>query len=133
MYHRVSFRAVNLFGDFWEKRQDINREVTMPAIRDRFEQTGRFHAFEMIPLSEGGIKPHIFWDSDVAKWMESAAYILEKHTDNALIAQVDAVVDLIEKHQDENGYFNLYFTVVEPDKRFQSALKTRLNRPSRYH
>lgn len=119
MYHRVSFLAVNLFGDFWEKRQDINREVTMPAIRDRFEQTGRFHAFEMIPLSEGGIKPHIFWDSDVAKWMESAAYILEKHTDNTLIAQVDAVVDLIEKHQDENGYFNLYFTVVEPDKRFQ--------------
>jgi DUF1680 family protein len=27
---------------------------------------------------------------------------------------VDAVVDLIEKNQDESGYFNIYFTVCDP-------------------
>ena len=24
-------------------------------------------------------KPHVFWDSDVAKWMEAAAFLLEKN------------------------------------------------------
>ena len=118
MYQRVSFSNIDLFGDFWEKRQDINREVTIYSIRDRFEDTGRFQAFDMIPPEQGGVKPHIFWDSDIAKWIESVAYIIEKHPDSELESKVESVIDKIEAHQGADGYFNLYFTSVEPMNRF---------------
>ena len=120
VYQRVSFTDIDLYGDFWEKRQDINRETTIYSVRDRFEETGRFRAFDMIPPEQGGVKPHYFWDSDVAKWIESVAYIIEKHPDPELEQKVESLIDKIEAHQGEDGYFNIYFTVVEPQNRFKN-------------
>jgi DUF1680 family protein len=62
--------------------------------------------------------PHIFWDSDVAKWLEAASYSLATHPDQALEAQVDEVIRLIVAAQQPDGYLNTYFTVVEPEKRW---------------
>ncbi len=115
---QVRFSNVDITGGFWRERQELNRDVTLGSVREQFENTGRFDAFKFDWKEGEPNQPHIFWDSDVAKWLESAAYILEKHEDNALEAYVDNVVDLIEKNQDENGYFNIYFTVCEPDNRF---------------
>ena len=63
-------------------------------------------------------QPHYFWDSDVAKWMEGAAYILAEHPDAELEKKVDEIVDDIKAHQEPDGYFNIYYTVVEPGQRF---------------
>ena len=63
-------------------------------------------------------KPHYFWDSDVAKWMEGAAYLIAQEYDAELDKKIEMLVDLIEKNQCEDGYFNIYFTVCEPDARF---------------
>lgn len=114
----VSYKNIDITGGFWKDRQDLNKIVTIYAVRDRFKDTGRFDAFKCDWTEGKPKKPHFFWDSDVAKWMESAAYILSKERNEELEKEVDALVDLIEKNQDENGYFNIYFTVVEPDERF---------------
>ena len=37
-------------------------------------------------------KPHIYWDSDVVKWIEGAAYFLLKQKDEKLEAKVDDLV-----------------------------------------
>ena len=63
-------------------------------------------------------KVHIFWDSDVAKWMEGAAYILAKHPDALLEQKVESLIDRIEKYQGDDGYFNIYYTMREPQGRF---------------
>lgn len=115
----VPFQNTDISSGFWKDRQDINRTVTVYSIYNRFSDTGRFEAFKFIPLSEGGVRPHFFWDSDVAKWIESCAYILEKNPDPVLEEIIDNTVDLIEKNQCEDGYFNIYFTVVEPENRFR--------------
>lgn len=60
----------------------------------------------------------VFQDSDVAKWLEAAAYSLLKKPDPALEARCDSVIDLIERAQCEDGYLNTYFTVKEPEKRW---------------
>ena len=60
----------------------------------------------------------VFQDSDVAKWLEAAAYSLLKHPDPALEARCDAVIDLIGRAQREDGYLNTYFTAKEPEKRW---------------
>lgn len=116
--NKLSVSQVNITGGFWAERQELNRQVTLDSVREQFENTGRFAAFRFDWQEGMPDRPHIFWDSDVAKWLESAAYVLNKTEDKKLEAYVDNVVDLIEKNQDQNGYFNIYFTVCEPENRF---------------
>ena len=117
---KVSLDQIDITGGFWAQRQKLNRDVTVWAVKDRYEETGRFGAFDF-DYTEGGMKPrpHYFWDSDVAKWMESAAFLLAKQPDDALKAEMESLIDRIEAHQDKNGYFNIYHTVIEPDNRFK--------------
>ncbi len=117
----VAFDKVKL-GGYWKKRFEITKATTLPTVYERFSETGRFDAFKFEWKENEPNRPHIFWDSDVAKWIEAAAYIIAKSPDKKLEAIVDSVVDLIEKNQDENGYFNVYFTVCEPENRFTNRM-----------
>lgn len=117
-YEAVPFSAVELNSGFWQYRQKLNREITVPAVRNRFMDTGRFDAFRLNWREGMKNKPHIYWDSDVAKWMEAVAYLLAKQPEPEQQALVEELIDRIEKGQGEDGYFNIYFTNIEPDKRF---------------
>lgn len=114
---KVSFSDITA-GGFWQNRMNVNREFTLPNIYDRFKETGRFDAFKCEWREGDPLKPHFFWDSDVAKWIEAAAYSLSLTPDKKLEKTIDDLIDLIEKNQTDDGYFNIYFTVVEPGKRF---------------
>ncbi|MBQ3489677.1 MAG: glycoside hydrolase family 127 protein [Clostridia bacterium] len=114
----LSYRHVTLKSGFLYEKQMLNESVTMKVVYDRFYDTGRVSAFRC-DWKEGEPKrPHIFWDSDVAKWMEAAAYILQKRSDADLEEKVEAIIDEIEKNQWEDGYFNSYFITCEPENRF---------------
>ena len=60
----------------------------------------------------------VFQDSDVAKWLEAAAYSLVNHPDKELEARVDEIISLIGCAQQEDGYLNTYFTVKAPEKKW---------------
>ncbi len=109
---------VRLTGGYLFDKQELNRKITVGAVYDRFAETGRIGAFKFDWKEGDEKKPHVFWDSDVAKWLEGAAYILAEHPDAALEAKVDEIVGDIREHQAADGYFNIYFTVVEPNGRF---------------
>ena len=112
------FNEVTIKGGFLHKLQELNRKVTIHAVYDRFADTGRFSALDCAWKEGDEIKPHIFWDSDVAKWIESAAYILAKSPDAALEEKVERAIDAMEAHQWEDGYLNSDYTAVEPENRF---------------
>ena len=109
-------------------KQELNRNTTINAVYDRFYDTGRIGAFDFNydPNDENSIKPHFFWDSDVAKWIEGAANITFNAPSPELEAKVDSIVEKIKEHQEENGYFNIYFNVVEPENRFKDRRKHEL-------
>ena len=109
---------VQLKNGFFFDKQALNHKVTIHAVYDRFAETGRIGAFKFGYPDNDSIKPHFFWDSDVAKWIEGAAYILKHTPDPALEAKIDALVDDIAQNQGEDGYFNIFFTVVQPQNRF---------------
>lgn len=113
----VPFNKIKL-GGFWQERFLINQRSTIPSVYERFSETGRFKAFECSWKEGDPLKPHFFWDSDVAKWLEGAAYTIAVSPDAELEKKIDEIVDLIEKNQGEDGYFNTYYTVVEPENRF---------------
>jgi len=120
MIRTVDFAKTEITGGFWKKKQELVRRTTVKAVYDRFKDTGRFDAFKFDWKEGMPNKPHIFWDSDVAKWIEGVAYLTETKREPKLEGIVDGVVDLIEKNQDENGYFNIFFTVIAPERRFQT-------------
>jgi len=121
-YQSVSFDNVIIDNGFWQQKQKLNSEVTIYSIWKRFAETGRFEAFKFDWKPGMPNMPHIFWDSDVAKWIEAVAYILENVQDEKLEKAVDEIVSLIEEHQEANGYFNIYFTVVQPENRWKNRI-----------
>ena len=114
----VSFDKVRVTGGFWKKKQDVNADVTARAVCDRFTETHRFDALSCNSPDETGFEPHIFWDSDVAKWIEGAAYILSVKRDAFLENVCEKAISDIISSQSEDGYFNSYFQVMEPEARF---------------
>jgi DUF1680 family protein len=61
---------------------------------------------------------HLFWDSDVAKWIEGACYFLHTHASVEIDAAVKELVEMIRSAQQPDGYLNIHFTVVDPKGRF---------------
>ena len=109
---------IEITGGYWKTRQDINSEVTLKSVYERFRETHRFDALKCDWKDGEPDMPHIFWDSDVAKWLEGAAYILSSKEDEETVKIIEDSIDCIIKNSDENGYFNSHFLVTEKDKRF---------------
>ena len=102
------------------ERRRTNRKVTLPIIYARYQETGRIDALKQDWQPGEPGKPHHFWDSDVAKWIEAAGYILATETDPELERQVDHVVELLAAAQQDDGYLNTYYSVVEPENRWSN-------------
>ncbi|MHA1793545.1 MAG: glycoside hydrolase family 127 protein [Promethearchaeota archaeon] len=115
----ILLQDVSVTGGFWKKRQDMIRRVTLPATLDKLVKTGRIDAFKLNYQGDHGkVPPHVFWDSDVAKWVESASKAIMLHPDSELEKQLTKLVNLIISAQQPDGYLNTHFTVVEKEKRW---------------
>src|SRR6266581_4363933 len=117
-YRPVPFTVVTITDSFWEPRIRVNREQTLPHVYRLCRETGRVEAFTLDWKPDVEPVPHIFWVSDVAKWVEAASYSLATHPDPALDALLDETIDLVVKAQQPDGYLNPYFTVVKPEQRW---------------
>jgi len=115
----VPFNRVRISDGFWAPRMTVNREQTLPAQYKQLCETGRIDAFLLRWKPGEEPKPHIFWDSDVAKWIEAASYSLTTHPDPELDRLLDEVIGKIAGAQQEDGYLNVFFTIVEPENRFK--------------
>lgn len=117
-YKPVKFHNVNIEDGFWAPKIRTNRERTIPAIYQQCKETGRIDVLKLQWKPGDEPVPHVFWDSDVAKWLEAACYSLALQPSPELARTVDEVVDLFVAAQQEDGYLNSYYTVVEPHKRW---------------
>lgn len=114
MLSPAPLKAVTITGDFWSERQRVNREVTIPIEYEQCRTTGRLEAMTLTRVPE----QHIFWDSDIAKWIEAAAYSLTTHPDPEIDALLDEVIGTLARAQQPDGYLNTYFTTIAPEKRW---------------
>ena len=114
---------------FWGRKRKTAYSNTLPFQLEALKSTGRYDAFKLEWKPQyadaPGIWPvpnHLFWDSDVAKWIEGACYFLEGDgaEDVELKHTVEELVEMIRKAQQPDGYLNIHFTVVKPDKRFSN-------------
>ena len=121
-YTPIPFTRVTITDAFWSERQRVNREQTIPHIYKMCQETDRLAAFRPDWTTDPDIKrrsiPILFWDSDVAKWLEAASYSLATNPDPVLDSLVDEVITLVVHAQQPDGYLNNWFTKVEPLKRW---------------
>ena len=116
---------------FWGRYRKLVREVVLPyqedALNDRIEDAEKSHCIENFRMAaeklrtgkcDGEFYGMVFQDSDVAKWLEGAAYSLAQQPDAELERRCDEIIELIGQAQHEDGYLNTYFTVKEPDRRW---------------
>ena len=133
MLHRrstpVPWRAVNLDASpdgFFAPRLAANRALTIPSQLENLRRVGCIDLLRRdVPADPSLAARHawggttvMFWDHDVAKWLESASYSLATHPDAALEAETDAVCALFAALQEPDGYVNSFFTRLEPDNRW---------------
>ncbi|MDE6398530.1 MAG: glycoside hydrolase family 127 protein [Clostridiales bacterium] len=116
----ISFESVELVDGFWADKYRVNATASLQNIKKRFEETGRFEAMRF-RYKETGIEPHLYYDSDCAKWIESVSYLMLKDR-KAYAAEekfIDELIVGMEKAQMPNGYLNPYFQQKEPDMIFK--------------
>jgi len=104
------------------------------VLNDRVEGVAPSHAIDnfrnaSIKLRTGE-KPEngdfygmVFQDSDVAKWIEAAAYSLLIKPDADLEMRIDELCDLIAGAQEEDGYLNTFYTLNRPDGKLTNLLE----------
>lgn len=114
---------------FWGRKRDIVLKNTIPYQLDMLKSTGRYDAFDLKwhPIYDEEpdtwpVPKHLFWESDVGKWIEGLAYFgdLEKGKQTPLDQSAADLVQKIKKAQQKDGYLNIHFTVVAPKERFSN-------------
>lgn len=108
-----------------ERRRTFARVGVRAQLR-QLRATGRYACFDLRWQSPAYDEHRtrwpcpapMFWDSDVAKWLEGACYLLAERYDPEVDAAVRELAALIRAAQRDDGYLNVYFTVVEPGRRW---------------
>ena len=111
-------KEIQVTDGFWRNRIDVLIDTIVPyqwATLNNQTEGVASNAIENFRVaageSEGKREGPIFQDSDVAKWIEAAAYSLQPDLKNAELEQtIDELVRLIGKAQQDDGYFNTFFT-----------------------
>ncbi len=116
----LSFKRVNLNNGFWHDRYNVNKNVSLENVRKRFEESGRFDALRFNYLKTGK-RPHIYYDSDVAKWIEAVAYLYAKDPESMTeyIKVCEELIDSMDKSQRSDGYLNSTHQQVDPQNIFK--------------
>jgi uncharacterized protein len=107
--HSVPWTAIAIDDPFWNPRLTTLVEKTLPSQYVQLRSSGRLAALGIWDGPAVAPKPHVFWDSDIAKWIEAVAYAQTWHPDPELRAQAESVIRGYERLQMPDGYLNQSF------------------------
>lgn len=108
----VNCKNIKITDGFWKAKQDMVNDITLKSVYDRFKETHRFDALDCTWKEGDPDMPHVFWDSDIAKWIEGLAYSLNYSENDELEGLADEAISKLIKNSDENGYYNSHFLVT---------------------
>lgn len=125
----VTGRQVRLAAGFWQTWLDRLRRDILPhqwrALQDAVPGAPPSYALRNLRLAacgEGGEpRGRPFQDSDVAKWLEAASYVLQREEAPDLAAHAAEVVDLAARAQWPDGYLNSRFTLDRSRPRWRNV------------
>ncbi len=117
----VPVRAVTMRPGFWLPRIEANRRNGIPQLHRRLEEHGVLDNLRRISGRRNVERRGAFWtDSDLAKWMEGAAWVLQSHDDPEVRRMLEGALDDLIAIQREDGYIHSFFTGELADQRFRN-------------
>jgi len=125
-YKPVPFTQVKFTDNFWAPKLKVNKEVTIPIIFKKNQETGRVDNFKVAgKLKEGKFATQYpFDDTDIYKVIEAASYSLQVSPDSKLDAYLDTLISYVAAAQEKDGY--LYTTrTIDPAHPHEWAGKER--------
>ena len=119
---------VSITEGFWGSKQQLVGQVTLLHVYDQLQHQGHLDALRLDQRMHRGRQESgswywggsIFWDSDVAKWLEAASAYLQHHTDDKIEALVDGTIQLLANAQQSDGYLNSHILTWRPRHRFKN-------------
>ena len=115
----ISIEKVSVNDGVWSRRRKINHEKSLRHAYRKLEASGNFNNLKLaIGSGEGNYREPVFMDSDIYKWLEAVSYDLVNSHDPELETMANEAIDLLAAAQQEDGYLNSYFQVVEPENKW---------------
>jgi len=122
----IKLKQVRIADPFWFRVRDTVRREGIPyqwkALNDEIPgavPSCCMRNFRIAAGKETGEHAgFVFQDSDIAKWIEGAAYSLRWHPDPELEKIVDGAVEEIVAAQQPDGYLDTYYIINGLDKRW---------------
>ena len=123
---------VTIQEGFWQGWRDLIGETTLAHQFEEMRADGHLDAMLLDrkmhrgraladPWEDAGYwGGSVFWDSDLAKWLEAASARLEQKRDPVLEAHVDEIIGLFERAQLPDGYVNSHILTWRPQHRFKN-------------
>ena len=111
---------------FWSRtRETVCREgipYQWRALNDQIQDAEPSHCMRNFRIAagkeKGGHVGFVFQDSDIAKWIEGAAFSLRWHPDPELEATIDGAIDEVVAAQQPDGYLDTYYIINGLDRRW---------------
>ncbi|MDQ0471067.1 glycoside hydrolase family 127 protein [Labrys wisconsinensis] len=117
---------------FWGARIDAVASRTADILYQRCVEAGMLEQIDpdrpvpaqSIPFhldhdfTASTVTTQMFWDSDLGKTIETAAYSLYRRPNPALEAKVDAVIDMYARLQQPDGYLSSWYQRMQPGRRW---------------
>jgi DUF1680 family protein len=108
--HGVPVRAVKMGEGFWAARRRVTIEKSIPSLYELFEANGIIDNFRRLSGRKNvPRKGPLYTDSDVYKWMEAVAFVLQSEDRPELGTLFDRVADDVLAAQEPSGYLNTYY------------------------
>lgn len=121
----VPVRAVTIRDGFWSARRKVNVERSIPTMLDLLEEHGVLDNFRRLSgRKQAPRRGPLYTDSDIYKWIEAAAFVLQSEDRPELRAKVDRVVDEILAAQEPTGYLNTYYVDERKALRFTEVTRS---------
>jgi DUF1680 family protein len=123
--HTVPIRAVKMGDGFWSARRAINVEKSIPTMLAELEQHGVVDNFLRLEgKKDVPRRGPLYTDSDIYKWMEAVAFVLQSGDEPKLRAEFDRLTGIILAAQEPGGYLNTYWSEERTPKRFTEMYRS---------
>ena len=124
----IDLKQVKIDDPFFSRVQNVVIHTMLPyqerVLHDEVSGIRKSHVIKNFRIAAGDEKGtyygRIFQDSDLAKWLEAVAYSLTVEANPELEAHADAIIDLIGRAQQPDGYLDTYFIAAEPEHKWQN-------------
>jgi len=116
---QVPISAVTITG-FWASRRKTNVVHSIPSMHEELLQHGRMDNFLRLEgKSNAPQRGPVYSDSDIYKWMEAVAFVLQSEENRELRKTADATIRDVVAAQEPGGYLNTCFVGEKKPQRMQ--------------